>query len=406
MNIIDPTPKKENKPSTARQRRAKRQVIAALSADERANYIDEVASRAAPSFDFFLFSLLAGAIIGFGYIIDSPYILLLGALTAPVMAPIIGVSLGTVLGSVKHFTRSIGGLTISIFLVLLAGTLAGFASRVWLPLDLLQVFLQAQLTWPPFIVITIGAALTAATLVNEKHNPAIPSIALAYSLFLPLTAAGFGLGSGIPHLWPDGLVLFAIHLAWTIIVGAITLGIMGFRPYTLFGYSIGGTILLIGIVLTIAFGGAGAVIGGNIALPTLIPSQTPTLTPTLPPTNTPLPPTKTLTPTMPPTVTSTPTITPTPTATPLEARLEVGSGFTGAYIRSEPDALAFIISYPLDGAIMIILGEVRVDASNNVWTKVQNLEDGIEGWILEKLLVTATPNIPVITSTSTEIPAP
>ena len=390
MNINEPTNPFDQKQSKSRRRRANRQVIAALSQDERANYIDEVANRAAPTFDFFLFSLLSGAIIGFGYILDSPYILLLGALTAPVMAPLIGISLGTVLGSAKHFTRSLGGMTISLFLVLLAGALAGFAARVWLPLDLLQVYLQAQLTWPPFIVLTIGAAFTAATLVKTKHNPAVPSIALAYSLFLPLTAAGFGLGSGIQHLWPDGLVLFAIHLSYAVLVGAVTLGIMGFRPYTLFGYSIGGTILLIAIVLVIAFGGFGAVVSGNIALPTGTPTITPSVTSTLPPTNTPIPPTETFTPTSTPTKTLVPSITPTPSATPVEARLDVSGG---AFIREEPNGQSNVVSGVLDGGIVIVLGEVSIDAINNRWIKIYNLEDGGEGWILEYLLVTATPSI-------------
>lgn len=72
--------------SRARRRRAKRQLISTLTPDERASYLDEVARKAAPSFDFFLFSLLAGGIIGAGYIFDSPYLLLLAALLAPMMA--------------------------------------------------------------------------------------------------------------------------------------------------------------------------------------------------------------------------------------------------------------------------------------------------------------------------------
>ena len=56
MNINEPTNPFDQKQSKSRRRRANRQVIAALSQDERANYIDEVANRAAPTFDFFLFS--------------------------------------------------------------------------------------------------------------------------------------------------------------------------------------------------------------------------------------------------------------------------------------------------------------------------------------------------------------
>ncbi len=400
--MIEPNPEQYSKNSQARKRRAKRQVISALTQDERANYIDQAANRAAPSFDFFLFSFFAGAIIGLGYILDSPYMLLLGALTSPVMAPIIGISLGTVLGSTKHFSRSIAGLIISVVLVLITGSLAGIAAQIWLPLDLIQIFNHTQLSWPPFIVITIGAVFTAATLVKPKRNPAIPSIALAYSLFLPLTAAGFGLGSGIPNLWPEGIVLFAIHLSWAILVGAITLRIMGFKPYTLFGYSLGATVLLIGIILAIGFGGAGAVLKDNFSLPNLKASPTFTITSTDKPTETPIPPTHTPTPTITITITSTSTITVTPTATQLQARLQV-DGFFGTYIRSEPHVESEPVAPLANGAIVIVLEEKETDKFGNRWTRIYHLESKAEGWVLEYLLITPTPHISEIENSDLDI---
>ena len=101
--------------------------------------------KAAPSFDFFLFSLFAGAVIGLGFIVDSPYILVLGALLAPLMSPVIGISLGITLGSAKYFVRSLGGFVVGSFLLTLGGALAGIATRLWEPWDLNQVHIHAQL---------------------------------------------------------------------------------------------------------------------------------------------------------------------------------------------------------------------------------------------------------------------
>jgi len=137
MDLTEPTPPEEEpKLSRARRRRARRKVIAPLTPDEKTSYIQDVLRKAAPSFDFFLFSLFAGAVIGLGFIVDSPYFLLLGALLAPLMSPVIGVSLGIVLGSAKYFGRSIGGFLVGSFLVVLGGALAGIATRLWEPWDL------------------------------------------------------------------------------------------------------------------------------------------------------------------------------------------------------------------------------------------------------------------------------
>lgn len=414
MDLTEPTqPEEDKKLSRARRRRARRKVIAPLTPDEKTSYIQEVLRKAAPSFDFFLFSLFSGAVIGVGFIVDSPSIILLGALLAPLMAPVVGISLGIILGSMRYFARSLAGFLVGSFLVTLGGALAGVATRLWEPWELNQVHMSAQLTWPPFVVLAIGAIATSITLVKEKQNPGIPSVAVAYGIFLPLAAAGFGLGSGIPHLWPDGVVLFSIHLAWAALIGAITLAFLGFRPLTLFGYSLGGVVLLAAVILLLGFFGFGAVFSGGVALPTSTPTITPSLTPTFTTTPTPVPPTPTLTPTITPTFTTTPTQTFTPSPTPVEARVDNESGIL---MRAEPNFTSDIVSWILDGSLVRLLGPSEVDEGGRVWLLAIDLSSAnlTEGWLLQNLVITATPAVeeptelptetPSITPTSTEEP--
>ena len=108
----------------ARRRRAKR-LLAPIDADERANFLDELAHQASPSFDFFLLSLISGIVISAGFLLDNSAILVLGAALAPLMSPAIGLSLGTVTGAVPLFIRSLAGLTIGSLLVFLSGWLTG-----------------------------------------------------------------------------------------------------------------------------------------------------------------------------------------------------------------------------------------------------------------------------------------
>lgn len=369
----------------ARRRRARR-LLAPLEADERAAYLDEIAHRAAPSFDFFLFSLLSGAIFGLGLLLDTPALLLLGVLLAPLMAPVVGLALGTVIGSVRYFLRSLIGLLIGGALVMLGGALAGWVSRLWLPTTLNQAYSHAQLSWPNLLLLAVGACYTAATMAHHQHNPALPSIALAYTLYLPLSAAGFGLSSGLPHLWPDGLVVFALHLAWSALLGALTLAILGFRPLTLFGYTLGGVVTLCGVLLLIALSGAGAAFGGQIALPTPLPTATASLTPTLTRTPTPRPPTSTPTLTLTPTYTVTPSRTPSPTPTPMYAVVQTVDR-KGAVLRAEPGGT--VLGSYLDGTLLQLLPERR-SLNGVVWVRVI-APDGKQGWMVQALLATATP---------------
>jgi hypothetical protein len=366
----------------ARRRRARR-LLAPLEADERAAFLDELAHRASPSFDFFIFSLASGAILGMGLLLDAPALLVLGAIVAPLMAPAVGVALGAITGSARYFLRSLASSD-RLLSCFPCRRRAGYITRFWLPPDLSQAHLHAQLSWTNFIVLALGSGFTVATMLHDDHNPALPSVALAYELYLPLAIAGFGLVSGVPHLWPDGLVVFSVHLAWCLLLGALTLAVLGFRPLTLFGYTLSGAVVLFGLILLIGLTGAGAVFGGQFGLPTPIPTATFTVTPTLTRTPTPVPPTATLTTTPTPTLTLTPTLTFTPSPTPVYALVESADDL-GAFLRSEPGG-RILRSY-FDGTQMQILAET-VDIDGVVWVHVI-APDGMEGWMVESLLVRA-----------------
>lgn len=385
----------------ARRRRARR-LLAPLNSDERAAFLDNFAHRTAPSVDFFIFSLLAGLVFAIGLVINSPAVLVLGAVLAPLMAPVVGISLGTVLGSGRYFLRSLAGLVIGGLLVFLCGWLGGLAvQQTWFPFK--NIFsmaqLHAQLSWPDFIVLAIGAILTAAALAHSDDasqpgvgggilrggfvsSAVLPSVALAYELYIPLATAGLGLGARLPHLFPDGLVVFILHLSWAALLGVITLAILGIRPLTLFGYTLSGALALFGVILLIGFSGASTVATTKIGLPTAIPTATftPSLTPTR--TLTPVPPTATLTPTLTATLTLTQTPSLTPTPTPVFAIVQAPGDAGGAYIRSEPGGQ--IIKVIANGQRVQVLPE-QVEQDGNTWVMVLT-QEGLKGWMQLSLI--------------------
>jgi uncharacterized membrane protein len=381
----------------ARRRRAHR-LLAPFETDERSVFLDSLARRTYPSMDFFLFSLLAGLVICVGLFTNAPSLLVLGALVAPFMGPGIGVSLGAVTGSVRFFGRSLAGFVVGSLLVFGMGLLGGLAIQYWPPVGLSQALLHTQLAWPDFVVLVLGSVLTAIALVNSEHSPStmggarVASVALAYEFYVPLAAAGMGLSGGLAHLWPDGLLVFTIHLAWAFLILAVTLTVLGFRPLTLFGYTFGGAVALIGVILVVGIGTAGAAIGGNIALPTPLPTLTstpvpPTLTPV--PTGTPPPPTRTPLATLAPTETETATPPYTPTPTPMYAFIHVIKT-DGAVVREKPGFSGKYLRSYFNGTLVIVLPDTVV-ADGEVWAHIIVAADKTEGWIVQALLLVATP---------------
>jgi uncharacterized membrane protein len=372
----------------ARRRREKRLIIP-LDADERARFLDELAQRTIPSFDFFLFTALAGAVLAVAIMVDSPALYLLIALMAPFMAPVIGLSLATIIGSGRLFVQTLTGTILGSLLIFAIGAMTGMAPHYLAgqPMSFSQTVLHTQLSWPDFAILTLGVVLITFMLVRTDKKPLVPGIILAYELYLPAGLAGFGLTSGIAHLWPDGLIVFLVHLTWTVLLGTVTLAFLGFRPLTLFGYTLGTTIALVGLFLVIGLSGIGTALQEQVALPTLPPTATATITLTITPTvrvTTPVPTaTLTLTHTLVPTLT--PTITLTPAPTPVYALV---NSETGANIRAEPMSSAALVAVVDNRALVEVLPDTKQDGTV-IWVHVKYKE--IEGWIWQSLLITATP---------------
>jgi uncharacterized membrane protein len=377
----------------ARRRRAHR-LLAPLEADERAVYLDRLSQQVSPSFDFFLLSILSGFTLTIGLYIGELGVLVLGAALAPLMVPVVGVSLGTVIGSARFFLRSLIALFITSALVLFTGWLTGIVGMNLFLHDVPRVLIYAQISWLNLLVMAISVILVTIGIAGPKNktlSPVLPSVAFAYQLYLPLTTAGLGLACGIPHYWPDGLVVFLLHLAVGILLGVITLAFLGFRPLTLFGYTLSGAITLLGIILSIGISSAGVAISTHSGLPTPIPSSTPTYTSTLTQTSTPVPPTSTFTPTLTPSLTPTPTLTYTPTATPVLAIVRTDLP-EGVRIRAEPGGET--TGFLSNNTLIILLPETMVKEGTN-WVHVIT-PGGIQGWIVQSLvtIVTATQSAP------------
>lgn len=399
--------------SRARRRRARRQVVPA-DAQGRAALITALARRAYPNYEFFIYAVLCGALLGLGYLLDSQAVLIFGSLLAPLMLPWAGMTLALVIGSLRFFFETFMGLLISAALVFLAGALTGFASRVFQPLTLNNAFTHSHLWIPDLAVLVIGSVLLTLSFVRSEEKPFLPSVMVAYSFFLPLSAAGFGLGSGVDGLWPQGVLVFAVHLALATSFALATFFILRFRP-TLTGLAMSGATLAVVVLTIVLLMGAGY--GSVDAGAAVLSNETPTTssppgdlsalevvtvnsaTPSPRPSASSTPRVETATPGTPTAValtlnvtlpaTETPTITLTFEPTPIYARISADEG-GGANLRKTPNG-TFIATID-NGSIVEVLPEVQ-EVSGVPWAHVIAVKFGqrLEGWILQSVLVTATP---------------
>jgi hypothetical protein len=213
---------------------------------------------------------------------------------------------------------------------------------------------------------------------------------LAYELYLPLSAAGFGLASGEPGIWPQGLLVMLVHLSLATVLGLATLVILRFRPLNVAGYAMGAGLMVISLILLVALTGLGALAfkGNPVGVPTPTPSlpSLPSITPATLSTATR---TAAPQPSQTPTPEPTPTITPTPTATPVYAIINA-RGFDSAIVREAPGFNSVVVTGLANGSLVVVLPETEtIDGS--VWVHIFISQTNQEGWVLQTVLILATP---------------
>ncbi len=390
----------------ARRRHARRMVIP-QDAQGQSVLLAALTRRAYPSYELFIYALLAGAILGLGYLLDSQAVLLLGILIAPLMTPWVGILIGLIIGSLRFVFETFMALLISAMLIFLCGALTGFAARIFLPRTFDSAFFHSRLWIPELVALVLGAVILVISFVRSESKPYLPSVVIAYGLFLPISSAGFGLGSGVPGLWPQAAWVTLAHFALISLVGLLTLFALKFRPALSGLLFSGGAILLLLVILVFLMRpGTGFALvspqdaAAGLATATLQLVAAPLIESTAggqptslngtaiaPTVETPTPFSPLLDVTLPPT--ETPTITMTIEPTPVLARVRVSRG-GGAILYEKPAGNGYTV---LDNFSIVEVLPDTMDVNQTIWAHVIANQNGNlrEGWIVQLYLEFATP---------------
>ena len=374
--------------------------------------MQELAHRVTPSGDLFLFAILSVLVLGAAILLDVPVLFVLAALLSPFMGPVLGMGLASISGTPRFFIQSLGGLVLACVIYFAGGLGAGWiASILWkdMPVVPSQVFFHAVFSWPDILVLSAGAVISTFLLVQDnKKRPLVSSVALAYEIFLPVGAAGFGLSSGLPGLFPNALVIAAAHLLLAVLLTTGMMAVQGMRPRDRWGFTLATVLGMAALLCVVGLSNLGPITVKTNAAPLVVTLARPALTQTSLPsalptrpkvsTTTPLPPTSTIeapaagpdsaTPTNTLVPTLTPTVTASPAPTPIYARVNAHEN-SGAIIRELPDYTSKVVKTLLNDSMVEILPDVS-EKNGTVWMQVR-LPDGTQGWIVRYLLITATP---------------
>jgi uncharacterized hydrophobic protein (TIGR00271 family) len=182
---------------------------------------------------FWILLTLAAIIAGTGVIADSTATVIGAMIVAPLMIPIQGTMLATVLGDRANLIRSLG----LVVTAAIAAIAIGFGLALLTPNDVVAATnSQVAARVNPGLLDLVGALATGAVgsiaLIRRDISDTLPGVAIAISLVPPLSVAGITMEAGEFGQSRGALLLFITNVAAILAVGSIVMAVYKVRAVT------------------------------------------------------------------------------------------------------------------------------------------------------------------------------
>ncbi|PTB88119.1 TIGR00341 family protein [cyanobacterium G8-9] len=196
--------------------------------------------------NFMVLLILATMIATFGLFINSSSVIIGAMLLAPLMQPIVSLSMGVLRQDTSLEINGAKTIAIGVFAVLAtAATIALFT-----PIERLTTEMAGRLSptiLDLFVAIVSGAAAAYAK-SNEKILGSLAGVAIAVALVPPIAVAGIGLGWLDWHMFSTAFLLFITNLVGIVLAAAFTFAMLGFSPLHLAKKGIAIWLMIVAIV--------------------------------------------------------------------------------------------------------------------------------------------------------------
>ena len=162
-----------------------------ITSAEKDEAIENIIRHASPRPDFFLMLILSISMAVFGVLLNSPVILIGSMLIAPLLYPLLSLSLGVIVSDPKLIGISLFTLIKSVGISLLAAFVIGlmFTGAVGGNDFFLTTTFGSETSFMYVIVAVIAGFAAAFAITKPQLNETLPGVAIAVALVPPLTSS-------------------------------------------------------------------------------------------------------------------------------------------------------------------------------------------------------------------------
>lgn len=197
----------------------------------REEIYDDVADGAELSLDFFILTFASAIVAALGLNADNIAAVIGAMVIAPLLGPILAISLGAALGDTKLLLRAgrnaIAGLALGFATAALIGAMFGVNIES-------DELVSRTIAGIDSVVLALAAGVAAALSIVAGISTALVGVMVAVALLPPAAAAGLFLGAGEIGYFGRSLLLLTVNVVCIMIAAQGVYFYKGVRPRTWF----------------------------------------------------------------------------------------------------------------------------------------------------------------------------
>lgn len=195
---------------------------------EKTEAVARLVKASTGDFDFYMFAFFGILMASMGLILDTPEVIIGGMLIAPVLYPLLSLSLSLVISDLSLMYRSLRTMAVSFGISILLSLALALLLRIFMDDFTLgeQVAARARPSLIFFIVAFISGLGASYALIHASLNELLPGVAISVSLVPPLAVVGIALGAGSPEIAGKAFLLFLLNVVGIVFASLITFSLI------------------------------------------------------------------------------------------------------------------------------------------------------------------------------------
>jgi uncharacterized hydrophobic protein (TIGR00271 family) len=195
---------------------------------DKSKAIEVLITNSTPDYSFFLLVLLSVLMATFGLLLDIVAIVIGSMLIAPILYPILSLSLGIVMSNKKVMNRA----SYTVLKSVAMGVAAAFIVTIFFDgsgqISPSEIISRTEPSLAYLLVAFIAGIAVSYTLVRPGMTETLPGVAVSVAIIPPLAVVGIGVARVDPDIVIGSIVLLGLNIVGIIFASLLSFSLFDF----------------------------------------------------------------------------------------------------------------------------------------------------------------------------------